>query len=321
MGQEPLVSYSSWRAKHLNLIVSGLLSPLEIFLEFRARSDDGPVCFIIGPPRSGTTLLYELVVTRFQCGYFTNLAKRLFRVPVAATWLCRKEMRTRQGSFNSVYGELEGRAAPNEAGRIWAHWMPYAAPYFLNQPGLTPIRMRRKLAAIARISGQPMVIKNPILQSDMAQIVETFSNAVFLYIERDWADNARSLMKLRQDRTSGDHTGWVSLRPQGWEAYAQENPLTQSCAQVALSHKDIQACLSRPELAARTMKIGYERLCTDPDAVLSEVEDFLKENGIAVARNARSAEVSPMAPRTRPDDETQVQISACLQEISNEMVS
>ncbi|WP_320178733.1 sulfotransferase [Roseovarius pacificus] len=321
MGQEPLVSYRSVRTKYLNLLASGLLWPLEVALERRAKSDDSPICFIVGPPRSGTTLLYEMVVTQFQCSYLSNLAKRLFRVPVAATWLCRNAIRNRRGSFDSVYGELEGNAAPNEAGRIWHYWMPYAAPYFLDKPGLTPDRMRRKMAAICRLTGWPMVIKNPILQSDMSQIATSFPNAVFLHIERDWSDNARSLMKLRQDRKSSDGTGWVSLRPEGWEHYADADALAQSCAQVILSHKDIVTHLDAAQTQGKVMKIDYERLCADPDEIFAGIEAFFRDNGIDVVRKPEAGTLRRMSPRRQPDDETRSRIASCLQEISGSIAS
>ncbi|WP_170763214.1 sulfotransferase [Ruegeria lacuscaerulensis] len=321
MGQEPLVSYSSWRAKYLNLFVSGLLSPLEFILEYRTRSDDHPVCFIVGPPRSGSTLLYELMVTRFQCGYFANLAKRLFRVPVAATWLCRKAMRDRQGSFDSVYGELEGKAAPSEAGRIWAHWMPYAAPYLLDKPGLTPARMRRKLAAISRIAGRPMIVKNMILQSDFPLLLKTFPNAVFIYIERDWADNAHSLVRARQDKTSMDASGWWSLRPTGWEAYSDADPITQSCAQVILSHRDLQVGFRTLENSDRVMKISYETLCAEPERALSDMEAFFARNGLDVLRKSAPKALPEITTRRQPEDETRSQIMASLDKIEAEAAS
>ena len=318
MDQEPLVSYSSARARWLNLLVSGALTPLEYLLERWVRPKDSPICFIIGPPRSGTTLLYELVVTRFRCGYFTNLSKRLFRVPVAATWLCRTAMRRRSGSFDSVYGELGGNAAPNEAGRVWSHWMPYAAPYNLDKPGLTPAHMRRKMAAMCGIAGQPMVVKNIILQTDFPLLIESFPNAIFLYVERNWADNARSLVKAREDKSSMDETGWWSLRPPGWEEYAAADPVRQSCAQVMLSHKDILARLGETVREDKVMKVDYERLCAQPGAVLDEIEAFWTRQGIEVVRKPSEAPVPEINCRRQPEDDTRKRIMACLREMSGD---
>ncbi len=251
-------------------------------------------------------------MTRFRCGYFTNLSKRLFRVPVAATWLCRAAMGRRSGSFDSVYGELDGSAAPNEAGRVWSHWMPYAAPYHLDRPGLSPARMRRKMAAMARVAGQPMVVKNMILQTDFPLLIQSFPNAVFLYVERDWADNARSLVKARADKTSMDATGWWSLRPPGWERYGGADAVTQSCAQVMLSHRDIAAHLGD---AAKVLKVDYARLCAEPGAVLDEVAAFWERAGIKVTRKAPAAPVPEIVCRRQPEDDTRAQIMSCLRDM------
>lgn len=316
--QGPLVTYSSRRAKYLNLVVSGALSPLERFLELRTGQGEQPVCFIVGPPRSGSTLLYELLVTRFQCGYFSNFAKRLFRVPVAATWLCRRAMRDRQGSFDSSYGELEGNAAPSEAGRIWAYWMPYAAPYFLDEPGVPVARMKRKLAAIGRISGQPMIVKNMILQSDFPLLLDTFTNAIFIYIERDWADNADSLVRARQDKSSMDATGWWSLRPTGWETYADADAMTQSCAQVVLSHRDLRLGFERLGAPERVMKVSYETLCEQPEQVLSDVESFFRRNGVSPARKHKTETLPGISARRHMQDDVRGQIMGCLEKIAKE---
>jgi hypothetical protein len=315
MDQQPLVSFSSARAKYMNLLVTGILTPLEYILDRRSRTSEGPICFIVGPPRSGTTLLYELVVTQFQCGYFTNLAKRLFRVPVAATWLCRNAIGRRRGSFDSVYGELEGRAAPNEAGRIWSHWMPYAAPYFQDKPGLTPERMQRKVAAISRIVGQPMIIKNMILQSDFPLLKKIFPNAIFIYVERDWADNARSLAGARKDKVSMDETGWWSLRPTGWEVYAGAEPVKQSCAQVILSHRALRADLGSLEDTGRVIKVSYERLCLEPGAVLCDIEAFFVRNGVNTIRKPTTA-MPEITLRRQPEDETRARIVEYLDKIT-----
>ncbi|MEL7256876.1 MAG: sulfotransferase [Pseudomonadota bacterium] len=316
MSQKSPISFGSKRAKYLNRLVTTLASPFEAFLESRTNPKESAVCFIVGPPRSGTTLLYEMIVTRFQCGYFTNLAKRLFEVPVVATWICRNEMRRRSGSFDSVYGELDGNAAPSEAGRIWRFWMPYAAPYSFDLPGVSPKRIHRKIAAICRLAGGPMIVKNPILQSDIPAITEMFPEAVFLHIERDWADNARSLMGLRAKRTPEDDTGWVSLRPSGWETYASADALTQSCVQVMLSHKDIETYLEGPRRAGRLMKIRYDILCEKPDTVLDEIEAFLAANNIAITRKPFSQKGLNIEPRKPPTDDTQTKIQACLEDLS-----
>lgn len=318
MHKDELISFGSTRSKYLNLLTSAILTPLELWHERRAKAADTDICFIVGPPRSGTTLLYELVVTQFECAYLTNLAKRLFRVPVAATWLARKDMRDRRGSFDSKFGELEGRAAPSEAGRVWRFWMPYAAPYNADLPGISPDRIRRKIGAMTKIAGRPMVFKNPILQSDIPRILELFPSAVFIHINRDWADNARSLVELRKVKTPTDDTGWVSLRPHGAEVYFGEDAVTQSCAQVALSHSDILHYLDVPAHRERYLKVEYGELCAAPERVLEEIETFFADLGIEVKRKPDTDPIPVIEPSKKPVDEIQARIIACLDQMETE---
>ena len=85
------------------------LAPFEIVLLRRAPEPDEPVCFIVGPPRSGTTLLYELLVRCFYFSYFSNLAHRFYRTPVAATRIGRRLIHSWEGTFVLKDPEREGR--------------------------------------------------------------------------------------------------------------------------------------------------------------------------------------------------------------------
>ena len=307
-----LIAFGSWRSRATNFASFVVFAPAEWMLERLLGTKSAPICFIVGPPRSGTTLLYEMVVTQYICGYLSNFAKRMFRTPVVATFLIRKAIRNRSGAYDSKWGELDGNAAPSEAGRIWRYWMPYAAPYNLDAAGLSKSRIRRKISAISHILGAPMIVKNPILQSDIPALLTLFPDAIFLHIDRSYADNARSLMRLREVRKGEDETGWVSLRPSGWQRYAAADAMTQSCAQVVLSHKDIEVELSEQRAAGRVLRIAYEELCTAPDKTLNGIERFASTHGINMVRKKSAEAPQTMTPRHQANDDVQQQIEACL---------
>ncbi|UWQ16061.1 sulfotransferase (plasmid) [Aliiroseovarius sp. M344] len=292
---------------------------VERALEWVWGSKTPSVCFIVGPPRSGTLLLYEMVVTQYSCGYLSNFAKRMYRTPVVATFLLRKAIRDRSGAFDSTWGELDGNAAPSEAGRIWCFWMAYAAPYHQNARGMPSGRIRRKMPAIVHILGGSVIIKNPILQADIPQLLHLFLEAIFLHIDRDFANNARSLKRLREVREGEDEAGWVSLRPSGWERFTKADPMTQSCAQVVLSHQDIETELSEQRSTQRVLRIAYEDLCAAPNDTLSEFERFARANGVALMRKCGAASPKGLTPRHQPMDETQRQIEFCLRKLRAEI--
>ncbi len=109
-------------ARHLS---TAALAPVEALLVRDQRYDaHGPPCFVVGPPRSGTTIVYEALVTRFRTAYFSNLAHRLHRTPAAATRFGRRIIAEWRGDFASAYGHIEGWGSPSEAGWIWRRWIP-----------------------------------------------------------------------------------------------------------------------------------------------------------------------------------------------------
>lgn len=279
---DPLVAHQNPAMRALNAVATTALAPVERSLARAAASDEPSVCFILGPPRSGTTLLYELMTEEFGCAYFSNFAKRLYRTPVAATWLAQRAIRRRRGSYESDYGTIPGALAPAEAGRIWRHWMPDAAPYFQDRPGLSDDEIRARIAAMARIARAPMLVKYLSLQSEIPRLLRLFPRAVFLRVDRDLAENARSIFRGRQKMPAMHATGWWSSHPLGWQDYAKADLLTQSVAHVLLAHREIVRDLAAEGAGDRVLRIGYGDLCSRPNAELDRVRDFLTANGMTL---------------------------------------
>ncbi|WP_417462994.1 sulfotransferase [Kordiimonas sp.] len=279
--KENLFAHRNVFTKFLNAAATWTLHPLEVALTTRGREEECQICFIIGPPRSGTTLLFELLTTEFECAYFSNIAQRLYRCPVAATWLDKSAIKGRTGSFDSAYGQLSGHAAPSENGRIWRYWMPGASPYFAEGDGLEIKEMRQKIAGLCRILGSPMIVKYLHFQSEIPRIIECFPNAVFIHIERDWAENVRSILRARQKLNPNSHRQWFSTRPEGWEKYVDCDPVIQACAQVALCHAESQKNIP---VSDKTIHIQYEELCEEQGASLQKVENLFRNNKINYKR-------------------------------------
>ncbi len=103
--------------------VHTVLGPMETRLLARHPEPIHPPVFIIGPPRSGTSLFYELLVTRYDLAFFSNLAHRFWRTPAAVTRLGASVIRNRRPRFESDYGHIAGWSAPNEGGWIWQRWL------------------------------------------------------------------------------------------------------------------------------------------------------------------------------------------------------
>ncbi len=277
-----------------------LLQPMESRLLQRAEHADPGAVFIVGPPRSGTTLLYELLVTRFRFGYISNAAHRLYLTPAAATQAARPWILKWRGDYTSTHGAIHGWGAPCEGGWIWNRWMPQA--HWLDETAASylPTPMMRCTAyAIAGSLNGPFLNKNVMHSVHMRVLDRVFPRCVFIEIRRNVADNVRSILRLRQHRNHGrNSTEWISVKPRRWREFADADPVTQACAQVLLTHETIHADAAFLG-SDRLLTIGYESLCAHPEVMLQKIAAFLNRHGINLMQRfsvPQSFEPAPSKP-------------------------
>ncbi len=261
-------------------VAMALLWPLEVWLQTRATRAPAPACFVVGPPRSGTTLVYELLVERFGFAYISNLAHRLYRTPVAASWLGRGTIRAWHGSFESQYGHIAGWGAPNEGGWVWARWIGVVTPLGAEAADSLPCtQIARTIQGIADALDAPFLNKNVMHSVQMRLLDRLFPGCLFIEVRRDAAANVRSIVRARRKGRGPDRGGWWSVRPEGAGRYAEADLVTQACFQVCAVQNAIDrgAAELGPE---RRLTLSYEDVCSDPRAALDRVGGFLAAHGL-----------------------------------------
>ncbi|MBX3489209.1 sulfotransferase [Parvibaculum sp.] len=258
------------------------LLPLErMILARQGQNDRWRPIFIVGAPRSGTSLLYELMVARFRFAYFSNLAHRFYMVPIAVTCLGWPVVRRWSGEFRSRYGHIDGWGAPNEAGWIWARWFktnewrgrePNAAGAF--------DQMRRTIQALSAVFGAPFVNKNVMHSNRIGLMCSIFPGALFIEIKRKETDNVQSIMRARMKEAgpTEDGAGWWSVRPRIADRYIGRDRLTQACAQVLGVSFDIERD-SAEYCPGHVFTVDYEELCRHPEVSLDSIRRFLESHG------------------------------------------
>jgi hypothetical protein len=259
------------------------LRPLESRLVARgAATAAPPPCFLVGPPRSGTTLLYQLLVRRFRVAYLSNLAHRLYETPVSATRIGWPLVRNWRGEFESRYGHVAGWAAPNEGGWIWERWLPGSESLDASfAAGLPLDEMRGTVSALSQIMGGPFVNKNVIHSVRIPLLAAIFPGCGFVQVCRGPLANARSIVRAEQAGGGFERDRWWSVKPRAWQQFAGADPSTRAAAQVHFVHCDIEdaAAALGPR---RLLRIDYERVCREPRAVVDETGVFLEALGSPV---------------------------------------
>lgn len=284
---------SAWLKSAVRGSVHTALAPVERRLLARHGTARWPHVFIVGAPRSGTSLFYELLVTRYRFAFFSNLAHRFYKTPVAATRLGRSVIENRDSVFRSDYGHISGWSAPNEGGWIWQRWLedgPWIDESAL--AGLPADEIRATLAAMSHVLDAPFVNKNVMHANRLRLLQALFPDCLILEVQRDPAETVRSIVRARQ-RNKGPALNldqWWSVQPSN---AGGSDLIEQACRQVSGVAADIARDSGLGGRANR-FSIDYGALCAAPAATLDRVATFLADNGVPVADRRPVPEVFPL---------------------------
>lgn len=240
--------------------------------------------FIVGCPRSGTSLLYQLLRLHPALAWITPVTNRclapgsgfFFERPGTARLLeavvRRLPRRLTPSRYRGPYdGSLQIRGLPetSEGYQIWRSHCP-DAPHRLTEEDLTPEAahyfrwmVRQHLAHFRR---PRFVCKRPRHVLRIRYFKAVFPDAHFVHLVRDGRAVAASILKRR--RRSGGEDAWWGVKPPGWETMRTAPPIVQcgwTWAQCCtLAQRDAEAVLP-PE---RYHVVRYEALTETPGSVL-----------------------------------------------------
>lgn len=263
----------------LRSIVHTVFTPLERRMLAQQPVARWPHIFILGAPRSGTSLFYELMTTGFDFAFFSNLAHRFYKTPLAATRIGGKLISDHTPTYQSDYGHISGWAAPNEGGWIWQRWLedgPWVDERHLTSLPIAEIQAT--LAGMSALSDAPFINKN-VMHSNRVRLLDAlFPGCLFIEIRRDAKDTARSIIRA-QRRNKGperDHEEWWSVRPSN---AGGDTDIERACQQVVGVANDIERDCAHIG-ADRHFRVEYEALCADPKRILASVATFLEQHGV-----------------------------------------
>ena len=86
----------------------------------------GPVFFIVGAPRAGTTLLLQTIINHFAIAYINNLVAKFWEAPVIGAAFSQSILGTgKPVAYESSGGFTEGILGPHEFGYFWKRFFHY----------------------------------------------------------------------------------------------------------------------------------------------------------------------------------------------------
>lgn len=234
--------------------------------------------FIIGPPRSGTTLIYQIMTKALHLCYFNNLLKYFPCCPIL-TSLITQHFGANRGSknYSSYYGETTGWSNPYQGYLIWLRWFPsdpsYIGSGFHNS--VLKQEIRSTVAHMENIFNVPFVNKWPVNSVRILPFAEAFPNGVFIRVKRDPVMIAQSILHGRREYWN-DEGRWISAKPSNYEEIIQKTNIEQVCDQVYYIEKDIERD-SEIVGVEKFLDIEYNELCASPKNVINKIKDFYNQ--------------------------------------------
>ena len=243
---------------------------------FPSDEEKFPTIFIFGLPRSGTTLLYQLLAQCLDVGYINNLIAKFWLAPVIGIELSKAVLgEPRHSSYSSNLGQTNEPHGPHEFAYFWRHWLKVFDlndMLTFNEPNaaIDWEGLGRSVRCMQGAFAKGMLFKTMYAANYLTEFSETFSNPMFVYIEREPTDVALSILSARKAYYGDANTWWATYPPNYHELAKLPFP-QQIAGQLAGLRKVYEESIRNipQELVVRT---NYANLCEYPEGLISSIQ-------------------------------------------------
>jgi len=239
---------------------------------------DIPLIYLVGVPRSGTTLMSQLLSRCLPVSYINNLIARFWARPSIGIRLSRAVLGDDCGryiSLDSKYGTTSGAEGPHEFGYFWRRWLRLDETFNHHPPeehlvGLDRTGLRHALEnEIIVSSGRSVVFKNVICGFHASFLTELHKKSLFIYVKRDSYASTASILHARFQRY-GSYSTWWSLKPATWPFKPDlSDPVAEVARQVIDCDLEFSAELGRR--GVNSIDVSYSDICNKTTEVLEEI--------------------------------------------------
>ncbi len=229
-----------------------------------ANSNIYPI-FIVGAPRTGSTLLYQLLIEHTQLIFISNLMALLPRKMILIAYLTHYWMQRVDVMRANHYGYIPGLFSPNEAGAIMRKW-------FEQSVGEQEKKfIRNSVIQLSNTFNVPFINKNLMNSLRLDNLYKILPETRFIFIRRHPMFTAQSIILARR-KGLGDEQAWLGPKPFGFQEVLERDVLYQAIWQVKKVEEIIETFLYRVEPIY--LEITYEVLCQDLINTLNRISEY-----------------------------------------------
>lgn len=275
-----------------------ILYPIQLNSQQKFSKSNFPFGFIVGNPRSGTTLFLQWLSSLGCFSYPTNTLARFAYAPYIGALiqemlfnkkydlLNELNITDNEINFKSLLGKSSGYLDPNEFQHFFRNYIPNYFPTFIHENEFNNIdfkSMLQALISIENVFNKPFVTKAMLLQYNLADFYAQIPNSIFFYIKRDPFFVMQSIYMSRI-KYYGDVTKWWSVKPKEYNELITKDIYQQIAGQVYHTDKAIEEELALiPE--NNKIIIHYEEFCDNPEYYLNEIKIKYSKNNCDLILN------------------------------------
>tara|TARA_Y100000591_G_scaffold322275_1_gene338435 strand:+ start:2878 stop:3831 length:954 start_codon:yes stop_codon:yes gene_type:complete len=239
---------------------------------------DRSVIAIIGAPRIGSTLAYQILANSTDSYYMSNLFHLFHYNPQLAHNL---ENYFNSSNFNSKFNSNRGFEnnilAPSEANYFWKNWFDFSINEFAK------FKTRKNFLTGCYILEQILKKRYTLLSGWNAHLYYTkemtniFKNHLFINIKRDHFSIIKSIY-LSRIAIYNDPKHWWSLKPKEMRFIKNDDPFTQISLQVLYTERKIEKLFKDKKI--NLIRYDYDFICHKPNSFLESVVTTSKQKNI-----------------------------------------
>ena len=265
-------------AENILTTVNKRLARVEKQAISRLPVSNQPMIFICYAPRSGSTILSQMLARTGCFNYVSNFMARFWSAPYIGG-LLERELKIKEDvkniSLESEFGVTKNCADPHEFGFFWHNWLPCQKTTTLNQQELKRVKkegLKKEVNAMLSLYDKPTFFKNGIAGMNATLLSKIFPNSFFVIIKRRYSFIAQSIYQSRITYL-GSANQWWSIKPAVYEQLAERDVYAQIAGQIIEIYQELESSLEH--LSHRVVQVKYEDFCHNPIRTIDTINQMI----------------------------------------------
>jgi hypothetical protein len=245
----------------------------EKYVDYASCADTALV-FIVASPRTGSTLIYQMLINLFDFFYFSNfVAANYAEFPAVGAALDLLANPRQPVDYQSNHGKTRGDFGPSEASAVFRNWFGGFHPSQLRSAEVLfgkKEHMLFSLNAIFNLTRKPILTKNAWNCFRIKEVSRMLPNLLFIWVRRDIAKSAVSDLEARYRR--GGPNIWNSATTANYQEI-QRLPYWEQVVEQQYEYNRSLGEDLRTFGRDRYVEVWYEDLCANPARELERLNN------------------------------------------------